>query len=527
MREREQKTGLDRRRFLGSAALGTAALFADPERLLADPYAPTPTAAAAKPGSAVRVRGVVRDAGGRGLAGVAVSDGLRTTSTDRDGTFELVTTTRERFVHICLPSGYRIPVNAEGTARLYQPIRPDSRGEMDAIFVLEPIPGGDREHTFLLLADPQTQDAYEMALFHEETVPDARAVVGRLGSRHVFGIGCGDLMFDDLSMFPDYERAVRGIGAPFFQVLGNHDLDLTATTTEASSGVFRDRFGPEHYSFERGEVHYCVLNNVFWYGNGYVGYIPDHQLEWLRGDLARVEPGRTVVVAIHIPVGNTMDRRLEGNVPAGYTTQNREALYRILEPYRAHILSGHMHEREHILHGSTHEQVNGAVCGAWWSGPICWDGTPNGYVIFDVRGDDVSWRYKSTGLPLEHQMRVYPQGTDPNRPDEIVANIWDWDPSWRVVWYEGGERKGVMRQEMGLDPLAVELQQGRDRPARRRWVEPRNTDHLFYARTSADPRDIIVEATDRFGRKYTASPRALVEHVADLRTAHPLSSRMV
>ncbi len=510
--------GLGRREFLGAAAGGAAAALLRPLSLSAD----SPRVA----GETVRVRGVVRDEAGRGLGGLAVSDGLQVEFTDEEGRYELLTNTRSTHVHLSLPPGYRIPMNPEGTARFYEPIRPDARGEMEAVFDLERDPAGDRGHVLLLLADPQTEDDYEMTLFHEETVPDARAVVEGLGGAHAFGIGCGDLMFDDLTMFPDYERACRRIGVPFFQVLGNHDLDLEARTTEAASAVYREHFGPEHFSFDRGEVHYVVLNNVFWHGRGYVGYISDAQLQWLRRDLARIEPGRTVIVAIHIPVGNTMDRRLDGNVPVGFTTQNREALYEVLAPYQAYILSGHMHEKEHIIEGSIHEQVNGAVCGAWWSGPICWDGTPNGYGIFHIRGEEVSWQYKSVGYDLDHQMRVYPHGIHPERPDEIVANIWDWDPSWEVVWYEDGERRGPMRQEMGLDPLSIELHQGGDRPERRRWVEPRNTDHLFFAPASRAAGEIVVEARDRFGRLHTARPLPMAEHQARLEAAHPLSTAL-
>lgn len=518
MSRRGKFEGIDRREFLGAVAGGAAALLAHPGRLSA--------AVRGRDGELVRVRGVVRGEGGRGLEDVAVSDGLQVVRTEAEGRFELVTTTRATHVHVSLPSGYRIPVNPAGTARFYEPVRPDARGEMDVAFELERDRHGDHDHVLLLLADPQTEDEYEMTLFHEETVPDARQVVEGLGGAHAFGIGCGDLMFDDLTMFPDYERACRRIGVPFFQVLGNHDLDLEAKTTEAASAVYREHFGPEHFSFDRGEVHYVVLNNVFWHGRGYVGYVTEHQLDWLRRDLARIEPGRTVVVAIHIPVGNTMDRRLSGDVPVGFTTQNREALYEVLAPYTAHILSGHMHEKEHIIEGSIHEQVNGAVCGAWWSGPICWDGTPNGYGIFHVRGEEVSWQYKSVGFDLDHQLRVYPHGASPHRPDEIVANVWDWDPSWEVFWYEDGERKGSMRREMGLDPLSIELHQGEDRPTRRRWVEPRNTDHLFFAPASRSAREIVVEARDRFGRIFTGRPTPVARHEARLERAHPLSTAM-
>lgn len=187
---------------------------------------------------------------------------------------------------------------------------------------------------------------------------------------------------------------------------------------------------------------------------------------------------------------------------------NREALYRLLEGYKAHVLVGHMHELEHGDHGGMHEHVNGAVCGAWWSGPICHDGTPNGYSVYDVKGTDIRWRYKSTGHPNDYQMRLYPRGADPAAPDEIVANVWNWGPGWTVVWYDRGERRGAMARRTGLDPLAVKLHTGDDKPQRREWVEPVPTDHLFYAAVTPGAA-VRVEATDPFGNKYFADLAAV------------------
>jgi hypothetical protein len=115
----------------------------------------------------------------------------------------------------------------------------------------------------------------------------------------------------------------------------------------------------------------------------------------------------------------------------------------------------------------------------------------------------VSWRYKSTGHGYEHQIRAYAHGADPKAPDEIVANVWDWDPEWSVVWYEDGDRVGEMARRIGLDPQSVELHTGPDLPVRREWVEPVRTSHLFYAPASRGAREIRIEATDRFGRVYT------------------------
>jgi len=50
------------------------------------------------------------------------------------------------------------------------------------------------------------------------------------------------------------------------------------------------------------------------------------------------------------------------------------------------------------------------------------------------------------------------------------------------------------------DPRAVLEQRGPDLPARRKWVEPVRTAHMFFAPVGPDTREITVEATDPWGR---------------------------
>jgi hypothetical protein len=491
----------ERRRFLRCAALGAAAT-ALPLPLRADPYAPLP---AGRTGPRVRVRGQCRS-GGQGLAGVPISDGLSVIETAADGSFELLTHAGREFVQISVPSGFAIPRNPTGTGRFYRSIRPDASGE--AVFELQPLPRSDEHHALFLLADVQTQDEDEMSWFHGQTVPDVLALAAELDPVEKFGVACGDIMYDNLGLYSKYEQAVGRMGLPFFQVVGNHDLDQEELVDTASTRTFCRHFGPRYYSFDRGAVHYVVLDDVFWHGQGYFGYLDQDQLEWLRADLARLEAGRTVIVALHIPVLGSSHVRQQLDKPAiGVSVTNRELLYRLLEPFNAHILAGHMHESEHGFSHGVHEHVSATVCGAWWSGPICADGAPSGYSLYEIRGEEVTWRYKSTGMPLDHQMRLYPHGADPAAPDEIVANVWDWDPQWQVLWYEDGERKGQMSRRTGHDPLSVELHEGPELPPRRKWVEPYLTAHLFYAAASRDARRITVEATDRFGRVYATDLR--------------------
>jgi hypothetical protein len=155
-----------------------------------------------------------------------VSDGLAVVATDADGRYLLTGDRRRPWLSLTPPPGYAVPTNPTGTARLYQPLAPDARGEATAPFALTPLQGSDERHGFVVLADPQTQDDYEMARFQKETVPDVQGTVKALGSQPLFGLTDGDIMYDNLGLFDAYETAVGQMGLPFFQVVGNHDLDL-------------------------------------------------------------------------------------------------------------------------------------------------------------------------------------------------------------------------------------------------------------------------------------------------------------
>jgi hypothetical protein len=488
----------DRRTFLRSMGLAGAGLLLA-ERILADPYEPSAGFLTVDPFRPIRVRGQVH-AGGKGVAGVAVSDGVSVAATDESGAYELISSNRRPFVQLSLPAGYEIPRNQPGTARFYRPLAAGPGGEMRADWELARAGRDDHRHAFLLLADPQTQDDEDVARLLDETVPAVRRVAAALADRPLFGVACGDIMYDNLQLFPRWEETVRRGGVTFFQVLGNHDCETRSGTDAASARTFQRNFGPAYYSFDRGEIHYAVLDDVFWFGD-YIGYLDQVQLDWLSADLARVEPGRTVIVFVHIPPYCTRHLRLgEAEPRSENVVANRELLYRLLEPYRAKVICGHMHESDYLHDGGADIHICGAVCGAWWTGPICYDGTPNGFSVYEVDGGDLRWRYQATGQRPGHQMRIYPPGADPEGAGEVLANVWSAGPDWRILWYEDGERRGEMTPRRGLDPLAIRLQSGDQWPAKHPWIEPMPTDHLYRARPVSGGRVITVEAIDPWGR---------------------------
>ena len=501
------RSNLDRRSFLKRAGLlGGAAGWAA--------LTPGCASSSTSPTGARTVTGRVTSPSG-GVPNVRITDGLSVVQTNADGAFRLPADARQPFVYMAVPSGYRIPQHETGTARFFQPLT--DAPEQTAMFELEPRATDSTRHAFLVVADPQTEDDYEMERFQSETVPAVQSTVAALGDVPVFGVGNGDLMFDDLTLFPEYERAVQRMDVPFFQVVGNHDLNFDSPAHRGAYQTFRDHFGPGYYAFNRGDVHYIVLNNVYWPGqdgfgrdtDSYLGHLPDRQLLWLANDLSTVSLDRPVVVFAHIPMLSTLyERRGDARPSTRDMTVNRSALYRMLEPFvEAHIISGHTHESEHRSHANVHEHVVGAACGAWWTGPVSRDGTPPGYAVYEVEGADISWRYQSTDYDADHQMRLYKPGADPERPDQVIANVWDADDRWRITWYENGHEQGTMQAYVGTDPQAEALYGGSDQPARRTWVSPVPTAHLYAATPSSEATEVTVEATDRFGRTYTETLR--------------------
>lgn len=452
----------------------------------------------------VVLRGAVRDERGRGVAGVAVTDGTNVVRTDSRGQYTLQSTNESPFVYLSQPAGYEVPAK-DHLPQFYKTVRP-VKDVFVADFTLRKLSRPDTKHYTILWADPQINNGEQAAQMHATAVPDTKALVAELQkSGPVQGIAAGDISWDAPPIIPEYKKAVKEIGIPFYQVLGNHDMNIGVRSDERSDSVFRAAFGPSWYSFNRGQAHYVVLDNVFYYSDGYnyIGYLTERQLKWLEQDLAGVKPGSLVFVSMHIS-GYTDEKKLYGREKdnPGNITFNRRYLFELLKPFKAHLLTGHTHYNENRVEGGAYEHIHGAVCGAWWTTPICDDGTPAGYGVYEVNGTDVKWYYKSVGKPKDYQMRVYNRGAYPKKAGDVAVNVWNWDEAWKVEWIEDGTAKGAMRQEVDFDAEAVRLMSGEGKPGKYPWIEPRLTAHVFFATPSPTARRVEVVVTDRFGKQY-------------------------
>lgn len=435
-------------------------------------------------------------ADGKGLKDVVVSSGYQFTKTDKKGNFKLAINEGNKFVQITSPSNYLVEVMST-VPQFYQVIQ-DSVKRYN--FYLTKNKNSESKHTVVVQTDVQVANLDDLAVYKEKVLPDIKRTISQ-NNAEVLGLDLGDIVGDDPQLFRPYVQAMEELEVPFYRLIGNHDMAYWGRTFETSESHFNKHFGPTTYSFNKGNIHYVVLNNSFYFGRDYfyMGYIDENSFKWLERDLSFVPKGSTVFVMVHIPTQLKVknDPFVYNYSTMGGTTINSQALYKLLEGYNVHILSGHTHQSHNIEFSETLMEHNiPAASGSWWQLDLCTDGTPRGYRVFEIDNDSVSWYYKSAGFDRDYQSDSY---IDEN--GVLVSNVWNYDSKWKVEWFEDEVLMGEMEQFEGLDKRVLELCKDKSK-LKYNWIGPSNTKHLF--RTSLKDRNakIKVRLTDRFNNVY-------------------------
>lgn len=423
---------------------------------------------------------------GKGLAGVVISDGFNVVQTDKAGDYTIEVNALAKFVWLSTPSGYEFKTESY-LAKHYENLSDGANLNFDLIALKQK----DDKHNFIIWADPQVKNKKDVEKMMTTSVPDTQKIIKSLGNVPVHGICVGDIVWDNHELFADYNEAVAKMGIPFFQALGNHDMDYRLGGDETSDQTFQKQYGPTYYSFNRGKAHYIVLDDVRYLGTerDYDGFVSQAQLDWMTKDLKYVAKDALVIISLHIPVNSGV--------------KNKDDFFKVISGFtNVHIMSGHTHYNRNMITNNVFEHNHGTVCGAWWTGPVCEDGTPSGYGVYEVDGTKLKWYYQSTGLDRKQQVRIYVD--ELTNQKRLIANVWNHDPNWKVEYFLDGKAMGEMEQQKGFDPLSVQLYKGDKLPLGRTFPEPRMTDHLFIAHFAPSVKKVKVVATDRFGEKFIA-----------------------
>lgn len=462
-----QPAGWKRRSFLGGIVAGGAAL-GFPQVWL--------RAAEEKPAQGTVFHDI--DGDGRkgskdpGIPGIAVSNGRDVVLTDEAGRWQLpVLGGGATGFFVVKPRGFAVPVGADQLPRHYYLHQPDGSPKQKFAGVAPsgplpasidfPLVAADESAKFrmLICGDPQPRNLREVDYLARSTPAALREANG------VLGITLGDVAFDNLSVYPALNRVFASTGIPWRHVLGNHDLNADATEDRYASETFRSTYGPTYYSFDHGEVHFVVLDNVRWKiadpqtgkpTRGYTGGLGERQLQWLRADLGHVAKDRLVVLFMHIPL------RGEGADASWNSTHDRRELYKLLEGRRNCMsFAAHRHYHRHDFIGAEdgwagaeahHHLVMGTLCGSWFQGRpdsfgvphgTMGDGTPRGFIAADFDGNTCKIDgYHVIGAASGRQMHI-------TLPSDEPAVAEASGMPFHVNYYNGSERSKVRARLAG------------------------------------------------------------------------------
>lgn len=499
------------------------------------------------------IKGTVHSEG-KGVANVIVSDGREVAKTDENGIYYLASKKETGYVFVSIPGNYEL-VNKKGNLPVfYQNV--NAEANTVELIDFELTPTNNENHVVLSLADLHLANrTSDLAQFHNGFVKDANQIITYYQSqgKKVYGLTLGDLTWDaywysNSFMMPQYVKEIANINAPIFNVIGNHDNDPYIPNDWNSENAYRRTLGPTYYSFNLGKVHYVVLDDTEYLNNGgslgvigdrnYNGKITDQQLSWLAKDLENISANTPVIVATHIQIHNAPSEK--GNLPT-YRISNGDKLISLLNKFNeVHILTGHTHVNYRVPRDAKIMEHNtAAICATWWwtgntgyaGNHISPDGSPGGYGVWEMNGNQIKWQYKAIGYDQEYQFRAYdlnnvhitaatytPKATDEfkalvpkyassfanaNKNNEVLINVWGYDPNWKVSVTENGNSLNVERV-MSLDPLHI-ISYGmlRLNANAEPTFDSSNTSHMFKVKANSANSTLEIKVTDRFGKVYT------------------------
>ena len=468
------------------------------------------------------------DTGDKPLSDVRVSNGREVVRTNAAGKYEL-TVGNDDIIFIVKPKGYRTPLSEDNLPQFYYIHKPAGSpdlkfkgvaptGELPAS-VDFPLYEQQEPEQFraILFGDPQPRDQKEVDYIAHDVVEEL------IGTDASFGVTLGDIVFDDLDIFVPLNKTVALIGIPWYNVIGNHDINFDANDDQQSDETFESIYGPAYYSFDYGQVHFVVLDDVEWYhpnpgGKGqYRGGLGDEQMTFIRNDLAMIPDDQLVVLLMHIPLVDVHDRT---------------ELYRLIEkrPFCISV-SGHTHHHEHRFITKEdgwlgpephHHIINVTVSGSWWSGApdergiphtAMADGAPNGYSIISFDGTKYQLDFKAAGRPADYQMQIHAPEVvtaDKLRETMIYTNVFNGSERSKVEMRVG--RHGswtAMEHTREIDPQLQRVYEAEEKvignPANwRKMSKPKGSTHLWKSPlpsgASVGTHLIEVRETDMHGR---------------------------
>lgn len=466
-------------------------------------------------GNVGAIHGTVTWADGTPAVGIQMSDGFTITVTDSNGKYKIdKRSIYAQWIYYSIPANAKVEIGSNGLPCFYKTLNAQT-SQYDFTLVKAPV---ENKFRILAIGDPQVRESNNgINRFTNETAPDIRNYVkSKGGDMPTYAVTLGDLVHNEWELFPQVIEmlSVNSLSVPCFQVIGNHDHEFNGSDPIPdirSHRKYEAAMGPVNYSFDRGNVHFLVLDNIVHEGKNESSCreeICERVMEWARTDLSRISKDKTVVVLMH----------------AQLESFQAEELFDLLVTFSsAHIVCGHLHYLNNIIEVVKGKTIyNSSVCtanGVDWCAQVAGGGEPQGYASYEFEGGTlISQIYKGTGLPEDYQIRLYrPTDFPPftysvqgnaartykfgvSGDDKIVANIWNATKEWTFEVYEDGHKTANNLNQMQMYD-AWSCYYFYKVLNRNTYSYSRKSSHMYYHTLSnKNASQIKVVAKDPFGR---------------------------
>ena len=437
--------------------------------------------------------------GEKPLAGIRVSNGKEIVLTDEAGSWQLPFE-EEVIFFLIKPTGYQSRLSEDQLPQFYYIHKPKGSprlhfpgskptGDLPASIDF-PLYRSEEPEALrvLLFGDPQPRNQQEVDYVAHDVVAQL------IGNKEdaTFGVSLGDLAFDNLATFETLNQAIALIGIPWHNVIGNHDLNLDARSRKNVNETFEATYGPTYYSFDYGEVHFVVLDNIDWQTyqlrKGFFPNFGSRQLAFLKRDLELIPKSQMVVLLMHVPFLECKDH---------------QAVFRLIEDRPLCVsVSSHRHVHDHQFFGvkegwrgkkEHHHIVNVTVCGSWWSGAkndrgiphaTMGDGAPNGYSVMSFADGDYALDFRGAGISADEQMLIeLPDTIQSDKDSQFFVNVFNGSSKSTVEFaIDGSNDWHKLSQKKVTDPNYVRMYQEESQvtpPIKPKLKSPRKSTHLW------------------------------------------------
>jgi 3',5'-cyclic AMP phosphodiesterase CpdA len=232
------------------------------------------------------------------------------------------------------------------------------------IFLALSFAGTLAAQTFLHLSDPQFGMFSKNANFQHETVNFEFAIATANRLKPAFVVITGDLINDpgNAAQTAEFKRIAAKLDPTIklYYVAGNHDVQNEPTFE--SLKTYRERFGPDYYTFQSGGLTGIVLNSNLEKGTKNVLEEASKMEAWFKTEIAKVKAAgaKQIMVFQHIPFF-----RKDANEPEVYENIPVDVRQRYLKIMHENgvkwVFAGHQHQNEEAQDGDLQVIATGPV----------------------------------------------------------------------------------------------------------------------------------------------------------------------